>query len=757
MTKRVFTIFISLLILSFTVHGAAETKIINIRHWSAPDHTRVVIDTTEDPIYKVEKDDKKISLEIDDAVYAKTTHRLISLRKPGIDRIVVTQCPENRVVIELFLTEHTDAKVFKLQQVEDKPYRIVVDVVLPEIEKKESEEREKTKVALKKKIVVIDPGHGGDDPGAVGRLGTYEKHVVLAISRRIRDVLNKKKGYRAFLTRDGDYYVPFKKRLKIAREYHADLFISIHADAERTRQAAGASVYSLSIKSASSEAARILARNENLADIVGGVANGEVIKDESDPIILNMFQTATMNTSRTFGYTLLHNMSAIHRIKFANVQEAPFMVLKLPEVPSVLIETAFISNPREEKLLRSPKFQKELAGTIADSAVEFLEQGAGTTPPLPVTVTKVEPSHVGKEIVSDSKAEPRIVQTISDPKTAPRSVPTVTTAPKKKPVVVIYTVKKGDSLERIAGKYGVDVADLAELNDIKLKKPLYVKRKLKIPVPVDDEEATPANETIAERKVVTSEKNTRKEVLKKEPLKKEAVSDPKPEPRSVKTITMISNKKPVVVIYTVKKGDSLERIARKYDVEVADIAELNDIKLKKPLYVKRKLKIPMPVEDEELETAPTNEAITEKKIGSPEKISKKEALKKEPVKKEGEELSYGTYIVKKGESLAIIAGKHKTTLAVLLKLNEMKLKDPLYAGKKIKIPANTQQKENSKKLQRRSYIVKKGDTLDVIARKHKTTVAALMKMNESKKLSPLYADQKLDIPVHESKGKRIAP
>ncbi|MDQ5985572.1 MAG: hypothetical protein CSYNP_01285 [Syntrophus sp. SKADARSKE-3] len=756
MIKHSFTIFISFLILSFAAYGAAENKIINIRHWSAPDHTRVVIDTTEDPVYEVDKDDKKISLEISDAVYAKSTHRLISLRKPGIDRIVVTPRQENRVVIELFLTEHTDAKIFKLDKIEDKPYRIVVDVVLPEVEKKESEEREKTKVALKKKIVVIDPGHGGDDPGAVGRLKTYEKNVVLAISRKIRDVLNKKKGYRAFLTRDGDYYVPFKKRLKIAREYHADLFISIHADAERTRQAAGASVYSLSVKSASSEAARILARNENLADIVGGVANGEVIKDESDPIILNMFQTATMNTSRTFGYMLLRNMSAIHRIKFANVQEAPFMVLKLPEVPSVLIETAFISNPREEKLLRSPKFQKELAGTIADSAVEFLEHGTGEAPPAPVTVTKAESSQSGKETVTNSKAEPRHIQANTEQKTVPRPVPAVSTASKKKPVLVIYVVKKGDSLERIARKYGVNVADLAELNDVNLNKPLYVKRKLKIPVPVEDEDEAPVDETVADRKGAAAEKGARKEGQKKELVKKEVVSEQKQESGSIKTSTKTSNKKTAVVTYTVKKGDSLDRIAKKYGVAVADLAELNDVKLKKPLYVNRKLKIPVPAE-EESEAAPINEAMAEKKTGLPEKTGKKEGVKKELVKKEGEELAYSTYIVKKGESLAIIAGKCKTTLAVLLKLNEMKLKDPLYAGKKIKIPANTQPKENGKKLTRRTYIVKKGDTLDVIARKHKTTVAVLMKMNESKKLTPLYVDQKLDIPAHESSGKRNSP
>ena len=642
MGKHIVFVLISLLIWVLPIQVAAQTKIINIRNWSAPDHTRIVIDVEEDPVYEVEKVDKKLVVELDDAEYASALSRRFLLKKPGIEKIVVTPRPENRVLIELFLTEHTETKVFKLRQIEDKPYRIVVDILLPEIEKKETEARERVKLTLKKKIVVIDPGHGGDDPGAVGKQGTYEKNVVLAISRKIRDVLNRKKGYRAFLTRDDDYYVPFKKRLKIAREYHADLFMSIHADAEKSRQAAGASVYALSLRSASSEAARILARNENFADIVGGEANGDATNDESDPIILNMFQTNTLNVSKTFGGTLLHNLSAINRIKFAAVQEAPFMVLKLPEIPSVLIETAFLSHPREEKMLRSPKFQKELAETIANSAVEFLESAPGTTAPATLVKTEETP-RPEMEKNSDRKAM------------TPRTDAPAQTPAKSKPLLVTYKVKKGDALERIARKYGVTVEAIAESNNMKPNKPLYVDLKLKIPVSVEDETTLSEIEKSGDRKAIT--------------------------PRTDGPGQAPMKSKPPVVTYKVKKGDSLERIARKNGVTVAAIAELNNIKMNKPLYTGLNLKIPVSAEDE----------------------TAAQAVKKTPPEKKPE----------------VVEKKKKGSVA---KKNEKQTK--------------------------KFYLVKKGDTLESIARRNKTTIAALKKMNGAKKLSRLYVDQKLEIPVH---------
>ena len=350
-------------------------EIKNIRHWVAPDHTRVVIDTTGDVRFTVEKGDRNLAIDLEDTAFPSDIPHLTALNKPGVEGIAVSPRPNSGVRVELSLPGHVQTTVFRLKKFQDKPDRIVVDIVLPEVARQESEAREQVKITRKDRIVVIDPGHGGEAVGAVGRGGTYEKDVVLAIGRKLRSALNGRAGYRAFLTRDDDYYVSFKKRLMIAREYGADIFVSIHADAAKSRSAAGSSVYCLSTGGASSAAAQILARNENLADVVGGVPAGEG-GEASDPIILDMFQTRAINQSRTFGGGLLHYLEGANRLKFATVQAAPFLVLKLPDIPSVLVETAYISNPKEEKLLRSDRFQARIAEGIARSVVDFL-------PPLP--------------------------------------------------------------------------------------------------------------------------------------------------------------------------------------------------------------------------------------------------------------------------------------------------------------------------------------------------------------------------------------
>ncbi len=217
---------------------------------------------------------------------------------------------------------------------------------------------------------MIDPGHGGEDPGAVGKNGTYEKHVVLAISREIKKAIDKMPGYRAILTRDGDYYVSFNKRLNVARQASASLFISVHADAARNRQARGSSVYCLSTGAASNEAAKLLANNENLSDIIGGVPNGEG-NNQSDEIILNMFQTNTINLSKTFAADLLDQIGRVQCLKYPIFHEAPFRVLKLLDTPAVLLETAFISHPQEERMLKTSSFRKTIASAVALSVANY--------------------------------------------------------------------------------------------------------------------------------------------------------------------------------------------------------------------------------------------------------------------------------------------------------------------------------------------------------------------------------------------------
>jgi len=474
----------------------ALNRILSIRHWVAPDQIRVVIDTVDDTLFSTEKEDRKIVVNLEDTAFPTHISPLTLIHKPGLESVAISSRAPSRVRVELSLPGEVQTTVFKLKRFQDKPYRLVIDIVLPDVAKRESDARQRVKIARKDRIVVIDPGHGGEAVGAVGRGGTYEKEVALSIGMKLRDILNSRPGYHAFLTRDGDYYVSFNKRRMIAREYGADLFVSIHADAAKNREAVGSSVYCLSTGGASSEAAKILARSENLADIVGGVPNGEG-SDASDPIILDMFQTHTLNQSKTFGGVLLKHIQGVNHLKFTTIQEAPLHVLKLPEIPSVLIETAYISNVKEEKLLKSSPFQARIAEGVAKAVGEFLQplppvaepdqtpqvevigeiiaaKGAGMSQ-APDTKPTVRNGHPATEKAGESHS-------IGEKKKENRRVKTPISEgnnlPADKMGRVIYRVKKGDTLAAIAKRHDTTVHALVKLNRLKLSKPLYVDRKL---------------------------------------------------------------------------------------------------------------------------------------------------------------------------------------------------------------------------------------------------------------------------------------
>ena len=212
-------------------------------------------------------------------------------------------------------------------------------------------------------IVAIDPGHGGEDPGAIGPTGLREKDVVLQIALQLRDKINAQRGMRAMLTREGDYFVPLHERVRKARRVQADLFVSVHADAFITPQARGASVFALSETGASSSAARWLANKENNADLVGGVnvkaADATVLR-----AMLDMSTTAQIKDSLKLGSEVLGQIGKVGRLHKRHVEQAGFAVLKAPDIPSILVETAFISNPEEEAKLRDPGYQAELVDAL---------------------------------------------------------------------------------------------------------------------------------------------------------------------------------------------------------------------------------------------------------------------------------------------------------------------------------------------------------------------------------------------------------
>lgn len=212
-------------------------------------------------------------------------------------------------------------------------------------------------------IIAIDAGHGGKDPGARGSAGTREKDVVLAIARKLAAQVDKEPGMRAVLVRDGDHFIRLRDRMKKAREHRADLFVSIHADAFHDRSARGSSVFVVSERGATSEMARILADQENAADLVGGVSLND--KDNLlKSVLLDLSQSASIEASMSVGDNVLGELKRIGNVHKSSVQQAGFMVLKSPDVPSILVETAFISNPKEERQLRDPRHQQRLAQAI---------------------------------------------------------------------------------------------------------------------------------------------------------------------------------------------------------------------------------------------------------------------------------------------------------------------------------------------------------------------------------------------------------
>ncbi len=438
----------------FPAPGYSLTEISNVRHWAAPDQTRIVFDLSDEPAYRFEIQQDRIILEFSDASFSPSLPSEKIVRKPGVAKILFIRGEDQLCTVQIHLKDHLRAEVFPLKKFMDKPDRVVVDVFLAEAEKAPAVVKRKA-VSAPRRVIVIDPGHGGEDPGAIGKNGTYEKHVVLAISREIKKTIDKMPGYRAVLTRDGDYYVSFSKRLGVARKHQASLFISVHADAARNREAQGSSVYCLSTGAASNEAAKLLARNENLSDIIGGVPGGEG-NNQSDEIILNMFQTNTINLSKTYAADLLDQIGRVQMLKYPTFHEAPFRVLKLPDTPAVLLETAYLSNPQEEKLFKTQSFRKNIARAVASSVDRYFAGSNAVAESGGEDAGESRDAKQPKKAAGAAGAEGRM-------KTA------------------AYTVVRGDTMQKIAQKHETDLAALLTLNNMKIHDPLFAGRKIRVP------------------------------------------------------------------------------------------------------------------------------------------------------------------------------------------------------------------------------------------------------------------------------------
>ncbi len=367
MTRK-FGIAALLLISALWLGLAQAADIENVRLWRAPDNTRVVFDLSgpvEHTVFQLNGprlvvDIREASLKTDlDALSLVNTpiKAVRSARRNGRDL---------RVVFDL--SAAVDPNSFVLAKTGDKLDRLVLDLYdlgssQPAPSQPARVVTEADNNARRDVIIAIDAGHGGEDPGALGPRKVQEKDVVLEIAKKLAAIVNKREGYRAELIRSGDYYVPLKKRREAARKMQADLFVSIHADAFKHKSANGASVYTLSIKGATSESALYLAQQENNADMIGGV-NVDNLDTTLKGVLLDLSMNATLSSSLDVGDQILSAMGGVARLHKKQVEQANFMVLKSLDMPSILVETGFISNPDDARRLQDKRYQQTLAEKI---------------------------------------------------------------------------------------------------------------------------------------------------------------------------------------------------------------------------------------------------------------------------------------------------------------------------------------------------------------------------------------------------------
>ena len=419
-----------------SVSTASAADVQAVRLWRAPDHTKVVLDLSDAAKFSTLSLDNPERFVVDFS-QSRLRTSLASLPLEGTPirgvRSGIRKGFDLRLVFDLNASVHTS--VFLLPPNDTTGHRVVIDL----FEKTFTEEPEpvlsmESLEGRRDIVIAIDPGHGGEDPGALGPGGLREKTVVLQIARRLENQLAKVPGFKPMLVRTGDYYVSLKNRRDKARALEADLFVSIHADAFREKSAHGASVYALSMQGATSTTAQYLADTENAADLVGGVELADM-----DPmlagVLADLSMTGTLDTSLNLGALILEQIDGVARLHKKRVEQAGFAVLKSPDVPSLLIETGFISNPGEAERLAMPAYQDKMARAIRRGIQSWFARQ-----PPPGTLLAWQREQGGREV----------------------------------------TIAAGDTLSEIAQRYGVTVASI-KINNGLSRDVIYVGQTLMIP------------------------------------------------------------------------------------------------------------------------------------------------------------------------------------------------------------------------------------------------------------------------------------
>jgi len=436
---RLIVVLTALLLTSDVLAKVVAVK--DVRLWNAPDHSRLVFDLGGEVKHKLMtlKNPDRVVIDITGAKKSARFDQL-ALKGSPINSIRSAKRNSNDLRIVLDVTSELKPKSFLLKPNDNYGNRLVVDLYRKQTSAK-SVDAQPVKVVSGKRdvIVVVDPGHGGEDPGAIGPGRVREKDVVLAISKELVKQINALEGYQAFLTRKTDYYIGLRKRTEIARKRNADLFVSVHADAFTRAQANGASVFALSNRGASSETARWLAQKENASDLIGGSGVSLGQHDEVlASVLLDLSSTASLKASLTVGDKVLRSLGGVARLHKSQVQQAGFVVLKSPDIPSILIETGFISNPTESRRLSSRKYQRKIATSISSGVRTYFN----SEPPIGSWLA------AQKSGGGSSKAA--------------------------------HVVRSGDTLSHIAASNSVSVATLRKLNKLR-SDVLWVGQKIKLP------------------------------------------------------------------------------------------------------------------------------------------------------------------------------------------------------------------------------------------------------------------------------------
>ena len=424
------------ILLMFIALPAGATTVDQVRVHQSPERTRVVFELSNSVQHNLFSltDPRRLVIDIESAVL-NTDLEAVDLKQSPILKIRsgVRDGSDLRVVFDLAGVVRPTS--FSLEPVRQYGDRLVIDLHLPEPRKQVQEDPFDQE--LRDVIIAIDAGHGGDDPGATGYAGIYEKDVVLSIANLLNNLFQTMPGYRAVMIRNGDYYIELRRRILIARENHADVFLSIHADAFRTSSVNGVSVYALSDKGATSETARILAEKENETDLIGGVS----LRDKDEMllhVVLDFASAASLSASLEIGEKILGQISRFNKLHKKRVEQASFVVLKSPEIPSLLIETGYISNPEEGKKLASRQHQQRIANGIYEGVRQYMED----SPPQGTFLAWK------KEAESDK--------------------------------LITYVIEPGDSLIAIANKYHISFENLKKFNGLR-SNTILIGQVLKIP------------------------------------------------------------------------------------------------------------------------------------------------------------------------------------------------------------------------------------------------------------------------------------